>query len=390
MRFSTSNLKLVPRDVEYGMIPVSSLQGVRDAHSLHRIALYPHSAHIELVSEILSRFSSKEDRILDPFCGYGSVVRETALNRRVAIGVDNDPLCVRISRSSLFPVDLVEVTLALQMAVSKIPVDSAIYEEYFDPFFHLSTFSELMSLKRAIKSSSSDALQYIEALVLSLLHGKGAGYFTFSHSSAGAVSPVVRREANKREDSTPDYRAVVPRLLRRTSQIMQDRIPSHLLSYASRSRIALADVRNLSNIGTASIDLVVTNPPIPSDSDLKESMWIKRWFAGVSDPVEQSVPSGMKESSWLQFMNEALLELARVTKTGKFCALIVRKWAGHEEVAVQLQSMVEQDLGRYWNCHALYHAVSGTENVQQSEAIWQSMKHKRDGALPSVVVLRRK
>ena len=390
MGFSSSTLKLVPQEIDYGTVPITSVQGIRGAHSLHRLAFYPHSAHVEVVRELLLRFSNPGDRVLDPFCGFGSVIRESILNRRVALGSDIDPLCSKISNASLLPADIVEVTLALQTAVSKIPVDMVLFEQYFSPFFHQATFSELMSFRRSLKGGRTPALAYVEAIAMSLLHGKGAGYFSYSPSSATSMTPAARKQKNQREDSMPDYRALVPRILRRTAQIMQEGIPSHFDSSARRSRVYTADARRLSFLESDGADFILSNPPLPFDRELSEGFWIKRWFLGVQDPFEQGVSLPATKSAWLDFMNESLFELARITKPGRYCAFMLRHWKSEENIAEELIEMASDNLGKYWQTHAFLHASSDQQSDVQSEELWRAMKHKRNSSLPSVVVFRRR
>jgi hypothetical protein len=51
----------------------------------------------EFVQTYLLAFSHPDDCILDPFCGRGTTILESLLNRRMAIGTDINPVAACIS-----------------------------------------------------------------------------------------------------------------------------------------------------------------------------------------------------------------------------------------------------------------------------------------------------
>lgn len=116
----------------------------------------------------------------------------------------------------------------------------------------------------------------------------------------------------------------------------------------------IRDARSLDGITTASVDLTLTAPPLPNAKLHKKEQWLRAWFMGVEEDLqktEQAVPNTL--DGWLEFMNEALLELARVTKRdGKAIFIITHELHG-KTIAEALQQMVGSNLGRYWEAECV-------------------------------------
>lgn len=69
-----------------------------DADALtHGFHAYPARMHPAIAKVLVSRLARQGEVILDPFCGSGTVLLEAMLARRRAIGVDLNPLALRIA-----------------------------------------------------------------------------------------------------------------------------------------------------------------------------------------------------------------------------------------------------------------------------------------------------
>ncbi|NDC39110.1 MAG: hypothetical protein EBZ48_13870, partial [Proteobacteria bacterium] len=81
--------------------------------------------------------------------------------------------------------------------------------------------------------------------------------------------------------------------------------------------------------------------------------WLKLWFLGAqSQQLSNQLWRGPSVEGWLDFMNEVLVELARVVKGGgRVClalrdVVILRKT---EQLDLHLIDMVQAQLQRFWN-----------------------------------------
>ncbi len=331
----------------------------QDSHSLHYALSLPNSTRPEIAAFFIDQYSSKGSVILDPFCGIGTTGLEGALRGRVVFLSDSDPLAVKVSRAKLNPADITEVTLELQLANLRRPVNLKHFQDYFEPFYDLETFRELLNLRQHCLSQGGRVSSFVQFVALSLLHGHSAGYFSVYSFPQLSLSPEEQLALNLKRNQMPDYRAIMPRILKKSATILRDGIPSVLHRLSRSNRVARADARDMSHLSSASVDLVVTAPPLPfRNVDLSKQCWLRYWFAGISDASSIEYFRENNLESWLDFMNESLLEIARVVVPNGRAVLELKPIEnGRGEILLPdepLLEHVESTLGRYWTAEGLW------------------------------------
>ncbi len=75
----------------------STAEEAARAH-VHGFHSYPARMHPDTARRLIEGLSRPGERVLDPFCGSGTVLVEARLAGRAAIGVDANPLAVRLAR----------------------------------------------------------------------------------------------------------------------------------------------------------------------------------------------------------------------------------------------------------------------------------------------------
>ncbi len=364
--------------------------GSKEAHSLHYSISYPESIRPELPAYFIDKYSAKGDVVLDPFCGSGATALEANLRGRIAFAADVSPLALRICASRLTGADITDVTLRLQQMNLRRPVDLKHFEETFSAFYDVDTYRELVNLKSALASKHDDVSIFIELIALSLLHGHSAGYFSVYSLPQISVKPEDQQLLNIKRRQIPDYRAVMPRILRKTASALRDGIPSIMHHAASKNRVAICDARNLHFVPTSSVDLVVTSPPLPGNRPYLSELWLKLWFSGISGrSFENNVFQGVSLSTWADFMNESLVELARVTRAGGRAVLELAEVniAGKSvELDDHLSDVIREHLSRYWETEGV---VVPTE---RKVALKDSLRPREGarGKQSKVLILRRR
>jgi DNA modification methylase len=329
-----------------------------DSHSLHYSVSFPEASPPELFSYFISKYSEPGNVVLDPFCGVGTGLLEACLLGRIGVGSDINPLSVRIAAGKLFPADLTEVMLALQVLNLMRPINSDAYNNFFAPFYDINTFRELVNLRRFCLKRSDRVSRFIELVALGLLHGHSAGYFSVYTYPQAALTPENQSRLNSSRRQVPDYRSVVPRILKKTASIMRDGFPSVLRRMTQKSRIVLSDARNLSYLNTGCVDLVVTVPPLPHSKEFSSDLWLKLWFTGISAKTFVSdVFHNDSKQSWLGFMNEALLEMGRVVRPKGRAVIALsgsEKEAGSDDLEDSLVQHVGDELPFCWEVEGVF------------------------------------
>lgn len=361
------------------------------AHALHYAISYPESFPPELAAHFVRKYSRRGETVLDPFCGSGTTALEANLGGRVAYASDANPLAMKIARAKLEPVDIPEVTLWLQGVTLNRPIGIEQYRKVFSPFYDIDTFRELVNLRSVLHAHDDRTARFIELIALSLLHGHTAGYFSVFSFPQIALAPAQQERINNKRGLNPDYRSVVPRLLRKAAMVVRDGLPSVLRQTAPYNRLCQADARDLSFVPSSSVDLVVSGPPLPGGEDPLAGLWLKFWFAELEEQGLRSRLWCQKSlSAWREYMNEVLLELARVTKSGGRVVLDLREvMLGDEFVLLdqEIGDLIQAALSRYWE------AECACIHKQKSATLKDSLRERDEVRLRNsyrVLVLRRR
>ena len=367
-------------------------QGEEDAaHSLHGVLSFPNTLRAEVPGFLIRKYSKRGSIVLDPFCGGGTIGLEANMLGRAAFLSDVSPLAIAIANAKLNPADLAEVTLGLQALALRRPVEMGPFGDIFKHFFDAETFREIVNLRALLSQRQDRVGNFIKLIALSLLHGPSAGYFSAPTSQVTAITPQEQAELNRQRRQLPDYRPVMPRVLRKTAAVLRDGVPSVMKQVTIQNRTLLADARDLSYAPSASVDLVLTQPPLPGPENVARDQWLKLWFLGVqASQLSQQVWRSPSVDGWLSFMNEVLVEFARVVRGGgRVClalqdVLILRK---REELDLHLIDMVKEQLSRFWNVECVL------VHREKRPAVGSNSRGRRSdqpGSDTKVVVLRRR
>lgn len=224
-------------------------------------------------------------RVLDPMCGSGTVVRLAREADRVAFGCDLDPLAVAMTRTACNPAwasDLAtraDVVLAEAMAEDPslpdwIEADSET-TEFVRYWFAHDQRGDLARIAKVLRRrpQSDDPLRIALSRVIVTKDGGASLARDTSHSRPHKV----------RDDSDFDVEEGFLQSAERLGGILDD-LPAGLHSASVRS----VDARQLSHIGRGKIDLVVTSPPYLNALDYLRGhrlslVWFGRTLSEVRD-----------------------------------------------------------------------------------------------------------
>ncbi len=321
------------------------------SHSLHGLISYPESFNAELPGYFIRKYTKRGQVVLDPFSGSGATALEAAMQGRVAFASDISPLAQLITAVKLSPADITEVTLRLQRINFRRPINLDLYRARFAPFYDVDTFREICNLRAFLSEQSDRVSSFISAVAISLLHGHSAGYFSVYSFPQISLTSEEQEVVNLKRRQVADYRAIVPRILRKTASVLRDGWPSTVRALDKSHRTSVCDARNLDYVPTASVDLMVTAPIVPGAKDFTSELWLRYWFAHVSVPQIPDYSSTSDLAGWREFMNEMLLEAARVVRSGGRCVLDLhelRTRTGTILLEEEVVDLVEQHLARYW------------------------------------------
>ena len=361
------------------------------AHSLHSLSPLPFEINPRVASLALSSLSRRGDTILDPFCSSGVVGLEAGLTERTYLLNDLDPVALTIALARIHPCDITEVALWLQMSPLNAPASLEGFDRLFSAFYEPGTFREISALRRQLMNKSDRLSSFLRGLALGLLHSRGGGGFSVYSPSEKALSPAKQIELNDKRNQVPDYRAVAPRLLRKSAMVLQEGIPSVLFKPEHRSKITQCDPRELSHIRTGSVDLILTNPPIPRHRSVGDGNWLKLWFLGMKRSPSPAVDF-TNPASWHIKMNEVLLEGARVCRTGGRAAFFCDRSFSHIEdgggTKERILKLAQDELSFYWEPECFLSIPEKKVSITKKKRGGSTLRFRSDPE--GVLVLRRK
>jgi SAM-dependent methyltransferase len=284
-------------------------------HGFHSYAGRMHPGTARLVIE---RFSQPGQRVLDPFCGSGTVLVEAMAAGRKAVGSDASPLAVIIASVRSCPLGFVERQRLLEVAHEiaegsaerarkrqrpEIPQWARSESDRFDPHVAL----ELYGLRELIGETEEDdvgrALRAcLSSILVKFMRGqqdeqpRRIGRGVPSHFFAGRVEELAR-----------------------SLEALERRVPAG----TPVPRIRVADARHIDTVADRSVDMILSSPPYAGTYDYAEHHDVRFLWLGLSREKLDRVQVGARDdglgSAAARWNNDRrcwLAEMARVTRPG--------------------------------------------------------------------------
>lgn len=338
-----------------------SFKGQRTAYASHNTHAFAAKFPPQLPKAFIEELTEPRQRVLDPMAGSGTTLVEAALAGRVGIGVDLDPLAVRISQAKIISLQSDEV-LSLAENITDhaqlvLAQDGSGYEEkvlasfedatraFIEYWFQPNTIAELGALIRAIRQLSPPLYrEFFEVLFSSIVVTK-----------SGGVS-LARDLAHTRPHKVRDKK------IRNAIQAFGEKVAKSSAMLAEmqeapgKAYVVRSDSNNLP-LPTESIDLIVTSPPYANAIDYMRAhkfslVWLgydvgrltalRRRYIGaearlsadhqpstrtgkhtVRDIQERDPRRAKVISRYFHEMTESLGEMYRVLRSGRAAVVVV-------------------------------------------------------------------
>lgn len=285
----------------------------------HGFHAYPARMHPALARRILERHAEPRQRVLDPFVGGGTVLVEAMARGCAAVGVDVNPVALRIARARTLRWSSRRIRAFVELArrigeeafqdarrrVSR-PLSWAArrHRDRFDPH----VLQELMGIQVRIRAIDRPGTRKLAELVLSSLLVK----------VSRQVSETVLVTRNKRVG-----RGTASQLFVKKAEELGARLAAFAEAVPSGTPdpdIRLADARNLP-VQDHSVDLIITSPPYVGTYDYGRYQALRLDWLGESPAFMRDHEMGARHDveggkTWVQDEARVVFELARVLKPG--------------------------------------------------------------------------
>ena len=244
-------------------------------------AMFPES----FAERWIDRVSSRNDTILDPFCGRGTAPFQAILMDRSAVACDINPVAYCITRAKTNPP--LQSVVRRRLTVLEKAFDSAEWESWrrcLPRFFRVGysprTLRQILYLRSCLKWRTSDTDCMIAALCLGSLHGeseKSPSYFSNQMPRTISTKPEYSIRFWQKHRYKAPKRDVFDLLRKRLDYRYESPLPER------RAGVYLDDMRNLPSRlkgKTDSIRCVITSPPYLNVTSFEEDQWLRLWFLG--------------------------------------------------------------------------------------------------------------
>ncbi|MCK4456701.1 MAG: hypothetical protein KAW39_03075 [Thermoplasmata archaeon] len=278
-------------------------------NNLHSLAPYVGRIKPAFAHWLIRTCTSRGDKVLDPFCGIGTVPLEADLMSRRAVGVDLNPYAVAISRAKFDRRPIEEALNWLRRAdvnsTLEIPEDVPSWvQEYYDP----KTLAEILLLRDLM---IEDDQHFLLGCLLGIAHGHRPQYLSVRTGYIIPYMPSPKPEAQ--------YRSVVDALIRKAKRTY--RTPFAL---KTSGKIIQADSRKLP-LEDDSVDAVISSPPYFDTLDYVSSNKLRLALMGIYGEDQEKLRTDLMQnrSTYIRQMETVGTELLRVLRRGSFCVLVL-------------------------------------------------------------------
>lgn len=293
---------------------------------VHGFHTYPARMHPITAARLVREFGPAGGRVLDPFCGSGTVLVEALAAGRRAAGTDLNPLAVRLARCKTRPREDAELArlaaFARECAASadqrrkkKAGATRRFPEEdvrLFEPHVLL----ELDSLRAAVEQIPDDAARLDLSLVLSAIlvklskrEGDTSGRVGPRRTAAGFPSRLFVQKAEDLAARLAALRKLLPTPAPAPPAIEPD------------------DATVLKTVRPGTVDAIVTSPPYAATYDYAAQHALRlRWLGLDPSPLERNemgsrsayrrVRPGDARGVWAKELTAFFTAAARVLPAG--------------------------------------------------------------------------
>lgn len=306
-----------------------------DEKALALNAVCPYYTMFPLVFPLgaLRRATSRQQWVLDPFCGRGTTnFAARALGLR-SIGFDSSPVATALASAKLTHVSARQVMATANYILHQVPKAAHVPRgEFWRRAYDRQTLKVICRLREGLLSScETDARRVLLAIALGALHGPRAkrlhGYFSNQCPRTFAPKPRYSVGFWRRRRLLPPHVDVLDVIRRRADRFLTCQPAS------VDGEIRLADSRDpLAFEDLPAVSWVITSPPYYGMRTYIQDQWLRNWFVGGPEDVPyQARRSDMSHSSPEAFAQQLSKVWSNVLATCKDGARLIARFGGIQD-----------------------------------------------------------
>ena len=306
---------------------------------------HPYSAKYipQIPYRLVSKFTKKNELVLDNFMGSGTTLVESKLLGRNAIGIDVNPLACLISKVKTTTIQkstLVEISKILILLKEDIinlrgntvffnnsekrqTIDNSMSKTLLlhlhpniSKWYHQNVIYELLAIKSRIDTvENKDVKDFLLVSLSSILR-------SVSNATSGFGNLMINKQAPPKTRIYEKFVLAVRDMLKNMSEFNK-------VATNSNIRIVNHDSRRLEFINDETIDFICTHPPYMAAIPYAEYQKLSLWWLGFSQyELEKRLIGGRRSRAdtpdrFFHDINMALMEMKRILRKKKYCCIII-------------------------------------------------------------------
>lgn len=276
-------------------------------HSLHHMSPYVGKMKPAIAHVLIDLLSKPGDTVLDPFCGIGTVPLEADLMERKGVGIDLNPYAFTITRAKFERLPLEkQIDWLKNVSLDTDSVDISKISDFVKQFYNINTLKEMIALRDIL---IQEKRFFLLGALLGILHGHRPGHLSATTSLVIPFKPKT----------TPEYRAVIPRVIEKVKRLYKDDVPMN-----SKGRAIFADSRNIP-LNKNEVDVIITSPPYFDTLDYVQDNRLRLEFLGLNEYKRDELKHNLiqNRNTYIEDMIQVGYNLKRVLKPGGVCIFVL-------------------------------------------------------------------
>lgn len=232
--------------------------------SFHSISSYVGRIKPAFAHWIIKSSSNKNDLILDPFCGVGTVLLESDLLNRKSIGIDLNPYANKICLAKIDRKGLQEELDYLSSVNFTYKVNTKKVPQFVKEFYHSKTLKEILELRKKFIKDKKD---FLFGCLLGICHGHRPQHLSMR---TGYIIPYIPKPK-------PEiiYKNSIKKLKEKVTRMYKDEIKKK-----TNIKVLNKDILN-TTLNKNLVDLIISSPPYYNTIDYVHANRLRLWFSGV-------------------------------------------------------------------------------------------------------------
>lgn len=245
-------------------------------------AMFP----VSFADSVVARFTAPGDVVLDPFAGRGTSVFSAAVQGRVGVGIELNPVGWIYAKTKLSPASqeaVAERLESLGKRAERIPSMPDNLPEFFRRCFTARVRRFLLAARETLDWRRNRTDRTTMALILVDLHGKRQDSLSNQMRQTKSVSPAYAIRWWRHRELRPPARDPVAFLTKKLAWRYGRGVPKTARShvYLDDSATRLADLAFRTRSGRLDrVSLLFTSPPYYELTNYHYDQWLRMWLLG--------------------------------------------------------------------------------------------------------------